>query len=48
MKSFLDKHSKLRKEKYKMSGSSNNKATPGNKMELKPIFKDIRDQGSQA
>ena len=36
----LNKHSKLRKEKYKMHGSSNKEA-PGSGMELNPVFKDI-------
>jgi hypothetical protein len=36
------KHSKLlKKTKHKMCGSSN-KETPGNEMELKPVFKDIK------
>jgi hypothetical protein len=38
MKSILIKHSKLRKEKYKIYGSSI-KGGPGNGMELNPVFK---------
>jgi len=41
MKSILNKHSKLRKEKYKMYGSSI-KGPPGSEMELNPVFKDIK------
>ena len=41
MKSILIKHSKLRKEKYKMCGSSI-KGAPGSRMELNPVFKDIK------
>jgi hypothetical protein len=40
MMSILIKHSKLRKEKYKMHGSSN-KEPPGRKMKLSPVFKEI-------
>jgi hypothetical protein len=39
-KNILNKHSKLRKEKYKMYGSSN-KQTPRSEMELNPVFKEI-------
>jgi hypothetical protein len=42
MRSAMIKHSKLlKKTKHKMCGSSN-KETPGNEMELKPVFKDIK------
>jgi hypothetical protein len=41
MKSILNKHSKLRKEKYKMYGS-NIKGAPGSEMELNPVFQDIK------
>jgi hypothetical protein len=34
------KRSKLRKEKYEIYG--NNKGTPGSKMELNPVFKEIK------
>jgi hypothetical protein len=37
MKSILNKHSKLRKEKYKIYDSSM-KGTPGSKVELNPVF----------
>ena len=37
MQSVLDKYNKLRKEKYKIYGSSI-KGAPGSKMELNPIF----------
>jgi hypothetical protein len=37
MESLLNKHSKLRKEKYKIYGSSI-KGAPGSDMELNPIF----------
>jgi hypothetical protein len=40
MKSILNKLSKLRKEKYKICGSSI-KGAPGSKMELNSVFKDI-------
>jgi hypothetical protein len=40
MKYTLIKYSKLRKEKYKMYGSSN-KGEPGSEMELNPVFKEI-------
>ena len=40
MKSFLIKRSKLRKEKYKIYGSSI-KGAPGSRMELNPVFKEI-------
>ena len=41
MKSVLNKCSKLRKEKYKIYGSSIKEA-PGSEMELNPVFKDIK------
>ena len=41
MKSILNKHSKLRKEKYKIYGLSI-KGAPGSEMELNPVFKDIK------
>jgi hypothetical protein len=41
MKSILRKHSKLRKEKYKIYGSSI-KGAPGSEMELNPVFKNIK------
>jgi hypothetical protein len=37
MQSTLDKHSKLRKEKYKIYGSSI-KGAPGGEMKLNPVF----------
>ena len=37
MKSILNKHSKLRKEKYKIYGSSI-KGVPGSEMEQNPVF----------
>jgi hypothetical protein len=37
----LNKHAKLRKEKYKMYDSSN-KGTPGNEIELNLVFKEIK------
>jgi hypothetical protein len=37
---ILIKHSKLRKEKYKMN-SSKNKRVPGSAMELNPVFEKI-------
>ena len=37
MKSILNKHSKLRKEKYKIYDTSI-KAAPGSKLELNPTF----------
>ena len=37
MKSILNKHSKLRKERYKIYGLSV-KGAPGREMEPKPIF----------
>jgi hypothetical protein len=40
MRSTLIECSKLRKEKYKMYGSSN-KGAPGSEMELNPVFKEI-------
>jgi hypothetical protein len=40
MKSILMKGIKLRKEKYKIHGSSN-KGTPGSEMELSSIFKEM-------
>ena len=42
MKSGLNKHSKLRKEKYKIYGSSI-KGAAGSEMELNPVFKDIKE-----
>jgi hypothetical protein len=39
MKSILNKHSKLREEKYKIYGSSI-KGKPGSEMEMNPMFKD--------
>ena len=41
MKNILNKHSKLRKEKYKIYGLSI-KGAPGSEMELNPVFKDIK------
>jgi hypothetical protein len=41
MKSVLNKHSKLRKEKYKIYDSII-KGAPGMEMELDPVFKDIK------
>jgi hypothetical protein len=41
MKNILIKHSKLRKEKYKMHGLKVTGA-PGSRMELNPVFKDIK------
>jgi hypothetical protein len=40
MKSILNKHSKLRKEKHKIYGL-NIKGTPGREMELSPVFKEL-------
>jgi hypothetical protein len=40
MKSILNKYSKLRKEKYKIYGSSI-KGAQGRKMEVNPVFKEI-------
>jgi hypothetical protein len=40
MKSFLNKCSKLRKENYKIYGSST-KGALGSEMELNPVFKEI-------
>jgi hypothetical protein len=40
MKNILKKQSRLRKEKYKMCGSSNKRA-PGSEMELNPVFKEV-------
>jgi hypothetical protein len=40
MKSIFIKHSQCRKEKYKMSSSSN-KGSPGSEMELNLMFKEI-------
>jgi hypothetical protein len=37
MKSILNKHSKLKKEKNKIFGSSA-KGTPGSEMEVNPVF----------
>jgi hypothetical protein len=45
MKSILNKHSKLGKEKYKIYGSSI-KGVPGSKMELNPLLKKKTNQGS--
>lgn len=42
MKSVLNKHCKLRKEKYKIHDSSI-KGAPGSAMELNPVFKEIAD-----
>ena len=41
MKRSLNKHSKLRKEKYKIYGLSFNGAL-GSEMELNAVFKDIK------
>lgn len=41
MESILMKKGKLRKEKYKIYGSSI-KGTPGSEMELSPVFKDSK------
>ena len=41
MKSILSKHSKLRKEKYKIYGLSI-KGASGGEMELNPVLKDIK------
>jgi hypothetical protein len=41
MKSILNKHSKLRKEKYKIYGSGIKEA-PGSEMELNPVVKEIK------
>ena len=41
MKNILNKHSKVRKGKYKIHGSSI-KGVPGSEMELTPMFKDIK------
>lgn len=40
MKKLLIRHNKLRKEKYKMYGSSN-KGAPGSRMEVNPVFQEI-------
>jgi hypothetical protein len=40
-KNILNKHRELRKEKYRIYGSSI-KGTPGSEMELNPVFKDIK------
>jgi hypothetical protein len=40
IKNILNKHSKLRKEKYRIYGSSV-KGVPGSEMELSPVFKEI-------
>jgi hypothetical protein len=40
MKSIINKHSRLRKEKYKIYGSTI-KGAPGREMELNPVFKDF-------
>jgi hypothetical protein len=37
MKSILNRHSKLRKEKYKIHGLST-KELPGNEIEQNPVF----------
>jgi hypothetical protein len=42
MKSALMKRSKLRKEKYKMCGSSN-KGAPGSEMKINSMLKEITD-----
>jgi hypothetical protein len=44
MKNILNKHSKLRKEKYKIYGS-NTKGAPGSEMELSPVLKEITNKG---
>jgi hypothetical protein len=41
MNSILNKHSKLRKGKYKIYGSTI-KGVPGGEMELNPVLKDIK------
>jgi hypothetical protein len=41
MKNILNKHNKLRKEKYKIYGLSI-KGAPGSEMELNPVFKDSK------
>ena len=41
MKNILNKHSKLRKEKYKIY-SLRIKWVPGSKMELNPVFKVVK------
>jgi hypothetical protein len=41
MKSVLNKHTKLRKGKYKIYSLST-KGSPGREMELNPLFKDIK------
>ena len=41
MKSVLNKHSKLRKERYKIYSLSI-KGAPGSEMELNPVFKEIK------
>jgi hypothetical protein len=38
----LNKQSKLRKEKYKMYGSGNNKRAPGSEMQLNPEFEEMK------
>jgi hypothetical protein len=44
MKSILNKHSKLRKEKYKIYGL-NIKGVPGREVVLNPVLKDIKLNG---
>ena len=44
MKSILNKHSKLRKEKYKMYDSSIKRA-PESEGELHPVFEEIKSKG---
>ena len=41
LRNMLIKHSKLRKEKYKIHGSKI-KGTPGREIRLNPVFKDIK------
>ena len=41
-KRSLNKHSKLKKEKYKIYGSSI-KGVPGNEMEQNPVFQGVTD-----
>jgi hypothetical protein len=41
MKNILNKHSKLRKGKYKVYGLSI-KGAPGSEMELNPVFEEIK------
>jgi len=44
VKSVLNKHNKLKREKYKIYGASI-KGAPGNEMELNPVFLEIGDKG---